>query len=69
MKTIMRQTLRGLAVAALGLAAGAQADGLAENDGLNGTMWLQTSVEFKANALSTYRLAGLQLDAALADKP
>ena len=52
----------------LGFAASVQAADLAENDGMNGTLWLQTSVEFKANALSAYRLAGLQLDAALADK-
>ncbi len=70
MKTIIRRTLQGWAVGAmsLGFAASVQAADLAENDGMNGTLWLQTSVEFKANALSTYRLAGLQLDAALADK-
>ena len=70
MKTINRRTLQGWAVGAmsLGFAASVQAADLAENDGMNGTLWLQTSVEFKANALSTYRLAGLQLDAALADK-
>jgi len=59
MKTTMQRSLKVLAagavVAALGLAATAQADGLAENDGLNGTLWLQTSVEFKANALSVYQ--------------
>ena len=46
----------------------ANADGPAQNDGLNATLWLQSSVEYKANALGTYRLGTLMLDAALADK-
>ncbi len=41
---------------------------IAANDNLNATLWTQTSVEFKANALVTYKLAEVMLDRALADK-
>ena len=61
MKTRLQRTITRLATGlaaglfwgllALGLATGVQAADLAENDGFTGTMWLQTSVEFKANAL------------------
>jgi acid phosphatase len=62
----MRKLVRICSVAlfALGLGACTQV----QNDGLNGTLWLQSSVEFKANALGTYRLGTLMLDAALKDK-
>ena len=53
-------------IALLALATGACSN--AQNDGLNGTLWLQSSVEFKANALGTYRLGAMMLDAALEDK-
>jgi 5'-nucleotidase (lipoprotein e(P4) family) len=46
----------------------ALADGPTQNDGMNGTLWLQSSIEYKANALGTYRLGTLMLDADLADK-
>ncbi|MDP6832977.1 MAG: HAD family acid phosphatase [Alphaproteobacteria bacterium] len=54
-----------LLVVGVGLAA---CDTPPQNDGLNGTLWLQSSVENKANALATYRLGTMMLDAALADK-
>ncbi len=38
-----------------------------ERELLNSTLWTQSSVEFKANSLAIYKLAGLMLDEALAD--
>jgi acid phosphatase len=69
----MKRNTHWLAVGlfALGMsqtAPAAGAESLGQNDGLNGTLWLQSSVEFKANALATYRLGTMMLDAALADK-
>lgn len=58
-----------LAAAVVLPSVGAQADeGVAQNDLLNATLWTQSSVEFKASALASYRLATLMLDKALADK-
>jgi len=60
-----------IALAGLAIGAGTvQADSMkpAQNDLLNATLWTQTSVEFKANALASYRLAKVMLDQALADK-
>ncbi len=59
-----------LIVAALSLgAAGAQAaDGPPQHDLLNATLWMQRSVEYKANATALFALARLRLDEALADK-
>ncbi|MEI8633654.1 HAD family acid phosphatase [Vibrio sp. PP-XX7] len=37
------------------------------NDLLNATLWMQTSVEYKANVLATYNLAKARLDQALKD--
>lgn len=39
----------------------------ATHENLNAVLWMQTSVEFEATALQAYRLARLQLDAALAN--
>ena len=39
----------------------------AAHENLNAVLWLQTSLEFEASALQAYRLARVQLDAALAD--
>jgi acid phosphatase len=41
---------------------------VAQSDLLNATLWMQRSVEYKANTLAIYALAKIQLDAALADK-
>lgn len=48
----------------------ARADGMTEphNDLLNATLWTQTALEFKANAVAAYSLATVMLDRALADK-
>ncbi|WP_372399589.1 HAD family acid phosphatase [Azospirillum sp. HJ39] len=39
-----------------------------QNDLLNAELWMQRSVEYKANALAVYALGRIQLDKALADK-
>jgi acid phosphatase len=41
---------------------------VAQSDLLNATLWMQRSIEYKANTLAIYALAKIQLDAALADK-
>lgn len=41
---------------------------IAADDNLNAVLWMQTSVEYRANALQTYRAAARQLDRALKDK-
>lgn len=40
----------------------------APNDILNAVLWMQHSVEYKANSIGIYALAKMQLDAALDDK-
>jgi 5'-nucleotidase (lipoprotein e(P4) family) len=44
------------------------ADPAPQNDLLNAEVWMQTSVEYRANCLAIYALAKLRLDEALADK-
>ena len=39
-----------------------------QNDLLNAVVWMQTAIEYRANCLTVYALAKIQLDAALADK-
>src|SRR6187401_1865157 len=39
----------------------------AAHENLNAVLWVQTALEYEASALQAYRLAALQLDAALAD--
>ncbi len=39
----------------------------AAHENLNAVLWLQTAIEFEASAVQAYRLAQLQLDAALSD--
>lgn len=55
---------------ALSLLAGPAlaADPVPQNDLLNAELWMQRSVEYKANALAVYALGRIQLDKALADK-
>ncbi len=48
-------------------AVGNPAQTLAADDNLNAVAWMQTSTEYQATALQTYRAAAAQLDAALAD--
>jgi len=40
----------------------------AAHENLNATLWMQTALEYEATALQAFRLAQLQLDAALADR-
>ncbi|TNE36157.1 MAG: hypothetical protein EP348_07520 [Alphaproteobacteria bacterium] len=67
MKTVFRTSAFAVALVVGGLALGhsAQAE---ENDLTNATLWTQTAVEFKANALAAYKLAEIMLDKGLADK-
>ena len=57
----------GVAVLLTGAAFGAQAQEPAQNDGLNATLWYQTSVESKTAALSVYAGAIRLLPAAIGD--
>lgn len=61
----------GVAVLLAGSAFGAQAQEAtqepAQNDGLNASLWYQTSVEYKTTALSVYAGAQRLLDAAIGD--
>lgn len=69
MKAVRTRTSFMLTMAALALiAASAQAQGPAPNDGLDATLWTQTSVEYRANAIGMYKLAQMMLDRALGDK-
>ncbi len=58
------------AVAALSFLAlpALAADAVPQSDLLNAELWMQRSIEYKANALSVYALGKIQLDKALADK-
>jgi len=47
--------------------APAPAAATAAHENLNAVLWMQTSLEYEASALQAFRLAQLQLDAALAD--
>jgi 5'-nucleotidase (lipoprotein e(P4) family) len=48
--------------------AGRAADPVPQNDLLNAELWMQASIEYKANCLTVYALARTRLDEALADK-
>jgi 5'-nucleotidase (lipoprotein e(P4) family) len=47
--------------------ARAQSSTAQPHENLNAVLWVQTALEYEASALQAYRLAALQLDAALAD--
>ncbi|MBI3452639.1 MAG: 5'-nucleotidase, lipoprotein e(P4) family [Rhodospirillales bacterium] len=73
----MTETKRraGISASILALAAGlvlavgvARAEGTPPHDILNATLWMQRSVEYKANSLAAFALARMRLDQALADK-
>jgi acid phosphatase len=74
MKTLRKITFLALAGGALvggsllGGAGPAQAGDAAAHDNLDATLWTQSSVEFKANAIGMYKLAEVMLDRAIADK-
>ena len=55
------------AVALLALAGPASAQ-VPQNDLLNATLWMQRSVEYKANSLTAFALAKIRLEQALADE-
>ncbi len=38
-----------------------------QHDNMDSTLWFQTSAEYRANAIQTYRMAGMQMDMALND--
>lgn len=48
-------------------AAAASTATAAAHENLNAVLWMQTALEFEASALQAFRLAQVQLDAALAD--
>ena len=68
---IGKKTLVGLVFAAAMAAGSAQAQtptASPPSDMLLATLWMQRSVEYKANALAIFSLARIRLDEALADK-
>ncbi|HEY5597823.1 MAG TPA: 5'-nucleotidase, lipoprotein e(P4) family [Kiloniellales bacterium] len=63
--TYLRSAAGGLALLALSVSAAQAAD---QNDNLNATLWMQSSVEYQGATIGAYRLAAMMLDKALADK-
>lgn len=63
-----RPLLALAACLALSPIGGARAQDAPANDTLNAVLWMQRSVEYKANTLSAFALAQIRLDQALADK-
>jgi 5'-nucleotidase (lipoprotein e(P4) family) len=60
--------VRPLAAMAFSLALAPAALAQEANDNLNAVLWMQTSVEYKANAEAVFALAQIRLDQALKDK-
>ena len=60
--------VRPLAALAFSLAVAPAALAQEANDNLNAVLWMQTSVEYKANAEAVFALAQIRLDQALKDK-
>src|SRR5436190_24166864 len=58
----------GLGCAGPQLAQQAPASDLSASDLLNAVLWMQRSVEYKANALTAFALARIRLDQALEDR-
>lgn len=56
------------AVLAVSLAGPLHAEEITQHDDLDATLWMRTSVEYKANCVAAYDLAKIRLDEALADK-
>jgi 5'-nucleotidase (lipoprotein e(P4) family) len=63
--TRLRSAAGGMAMLALSVSAVQAAD---QNDNLNATLWMQSSVEYQGATIGAYRLATMMLDKALADK-
>jgi len=66
MKSTLRRT--ALAAAFLALTTSATLAQTPQHDMLNAVLWMQRSVEYKANSRSIFALAKMRLDQALADK-
>src|ERR1043165_5807358 len=65
---VMRMVLV-IAAASVWIGGGRAADGPPQgHDLLNATLWMQRSVEYKANSTAVFALARIRLDEALADK-
>ncbi len=68
-KFMFRRWLPVVAIAAcLAMAAPASAQEGQRDDVLNAALWMQKSVEYKANSLALFAFAKIQLDKLLADK-
>jgi acid phosphatase len=67
---IMKSALRCAALAAtlFALMTSATLAQTPQHDLLNATLWMQRSVEYKANSIAIFALAKMRLDQALADK-
>ena len=63
----MRMTV-AIAIVSASMLGARAADGPPPNDLLNAVLWMQRSVEYKANATGAFALARIRLDEALADK-
>jgi len=61
----LRSAAGGLALLAMSVSAVQAGE---SNDNLNATLWMQSAAEYKGSTLGLYRLAGVMLDKALADK-
>jgi len=66
MKSVLRPAV--FATTLLALAASAALAQTPGHDLLNATLWMQRSVEYRANSLAIFALAKMRLDQALADK-
>ena len=66
MKSTLRRT--ALAAAFLALTTSATLAQTPQHDMLNAVLWMQRSVEYKANSIAIFALAKMRLDQALADK-
>jgi acid phosphatase len=64
---LVRAAAFGLAVLAAPAGMASAQDGPPPHDLLNATLWMQRSVEYKANCLAVFALARIRLDQALAD--
>ena len=65
--TVLSLASAGCAARAGAPSAPAAPGSAVAHENLNAVLWLQTSLEFEASALQAFRLAQIQLDAALAD--
>lgn len=64
---LLRTAILGLAVLAAPVSMARAQDGPPPHDALLATLWMQRSVEYKANCLAAFALGRIRLDEALAD--